>query len=88
MVKVNRQITQNLELNFVQFFLLTKTKEHDIIGGPGADALGRNFHYTMPRPICQAKSRKKLHKLFFPKLCNLPIAICFWMCYNTYVGKG
>ena len=26
-VKVNRQIAQNLELNFVQFFLLTKEEK-------------------------------------------------------------
>ena len=40
---------------------------------PGAHGQGaRNFHYIILLAICQAKSRKKLHKYFIPILCNIP----------------
>ena len=55
---------------------------------PGRARPGRNFHYTMPRPICQVKSMRKMHKYFFPFLCRLPIEICFWICYNIHVSWG
>ena len=33
------------------------------------------FHYTTSPAICQVKSAKKIHKLFFPNLCNITTCI-------------
>ena len=68
-------------LFFVQNYQLT-------FGGPGASVPGQNFHYTMAPAICQEENAIKMHKLFLPILYTLPIAICFWMCYNTLVSEG
>jgi hypothetical protein len=47
----------------------------DIFCRPGRVRWGRNFHYTTGFNFCQAFFAKKLHKIFFPQLCNLPIEI-------------
>ena len=48
----------------------------------------REFNYTTPHAICQEKTSKNLHKIFFPNLQDLPIAFCYGLWYNNNVKRG
>ena len=48
-----------------------------IFGGATTGDLVANFYYTTPRPICQAKNRKKIKKIFFPKRLDKYTAMCY-----------
>jgi hypothetical protein len=41
----------------------------------------------MPHAICQEKSLKKVHKIFFPILCTLPIVIICPLWYTIITSR-